>query len=129
MPNWHNIAAGAIGVVNPFVTGTIQRSTGSTTNADYSKTPTYTTFADVPMQVQALSTEDLQQLDGTNQNGTNRAVYMNGRSDGVVRSQLLGGDLITLTDGPNAGTWLVTKVPEQWGEWNHAIITLQQDPS
>lgn len=125
--NWHGLVAGAIGTVNPFITGTVQVSTGSTVNPDGSQTPTYDTYSGVSMQVQALTYKDLQQIDGLNLNGTRRAIYMNGRADGVVRSLMKGGDLITIAAGPNAGVWLVALMAEQWPDWAKAIVTLQNE--
>ncbi|MDB5280873.1 MAG: hypothetical protein JWR61_5828 [Ferruginibacter sp.] len=124
--NLHRIVSGAIGAVNPFVAGTIKVSNGTYTTApDGKRTPAYNTFPNVQMQVQALTFKDLQQVDGLNLNGTRRAIYMNGRADGVVRSLMKGGDLITLTDGPNAGTWLVAMTLEQFSEWCKVAVTLQ----
>jgi hypothetical protein len=125
--NLHGLATGAIGIVNPFVPGTVQVSDGYATAADGEQVPAYQTFPDVSMQVQALTFKDLQQLDGLNLNGTQRAIYMNGRADGVVRSLMKGGDLVTLTNGPNAGVWLVTLMLEQWPDWAKAAVTLQNE--
>jgi hypothetical protein len=125
--NLHGLTTGAINAVNPFLTGTVQVSTGQTTNADGSQTPTYETFTDVSMQVQALQYQDLKQIEGLNLNGTRRAIYMNGRADGVVRSLMKGGDLITIAAGPNAGVWLVALMAEQWPDWAKAIVTLQNE--
>jgi hypothetical protein len=126
--NLHGIVSGAIGAVNPFVAGTIKVSNGAyTTASDGKRTPAYDTFKGVQMQVQALTFKDLQQVDGLNLNGTRRAIYMNGRADGVVRSLMKGGDLITLTDGPNAGTWLVAMTLEQFAEWCKIAVTLQNE--
>lgn len=123
--NLHGIVARAIGVVNPFVPGTIQISTGYTTGTDGVRIPTYNTLSNVPMQVQAETYKDIQQLDGLNLNGTRRVIYINGKVDGLVRSTNKGGDLITLTDGPNAGVWLVVMVLEQWPDWCKVAVTLQ----
>lgn len=123
--NLHGIVSGAIGAVNPFVLGTVQVSIGYTVGSDYVQVPAYQTFAGVSMQVQALTYRDLVQTSGLNLNGTRRAIYMNGRADGVVRSLMKGGDLVTLTDGPNAGVWLVDQVIEQWSDWVKVAVTLQ----
>lgn len=125
--NLHGLASGAIGTVNPFILGTIKVSTGSTTAADGKRTPTYSTQTNVSMQVQALTFRDLQQLDGLNLNGTRRAIYLNGKYDGVVRPQLKGGDLFVIASGPNAGTWLVALVLEQWPDWCKVAVTLQNN--
>lgn len=123
--NLHGIVSPLIGVINPFVPGTIQVSTGSTTAPNGSRTPTYSILPNISMQVQALSYSDLRQIDGLNLNGTRRAIYINGKFDGVVRSALKGGDLITLSDGPNVGTWLIAQVLEQWPDWCKVCVTLQ----
>lgn len=87
-----------------------------------------TTTLSVPAQVQAMTFKDLEQVDGLNLNGTRRSIYFEGKLDGIVRSENKGGDLITLSDGPNAGTWLVAMVLEQWPDWVKVAVTLQQDP-
>ena len=120
----HGTVSGAIQAVNPFVPGTIQSSTGYTANDDGSRTPTYST-AVVSCQVQAMSFKDLQQVDGLNLNGTRRSIYVKGAQNGVVRVSSKGGDLITLTDGPNAGVYLVAMVLEQWPDWVKVAVTLQ----
>ena len=120
--NLHGIVSGAIGSVNPFVAATVQNSTGSTTNPDGTRTPIYTTVSGVQVQVQALGYRDLQQINGLNLNGTRRKIYLNGALDGVVRSQMRGGDLITLPDG---SVYLVALVLEQWPDWCSCAVTLQ----
>ncbi len=122
--NLHGIVSPFIGAINPFVPATLQTSTGSTQNADYSTTPTYST-QNVMVQVQALSGRDIRQIEGLNLNGTLRSIYMNGVANATVRVSSQGGDLITLTTGPNAGVWLVNMVSEQWPDWVHVIATLQ----
>lgn len=127
--NLRSIANSVTQAINPNLLAIIQFSTGYTTNADGTQVPAYTTVTGVSVQVQALTGKDLRQAEGAglNLNGTLRAIYMNGQADGVVRSQLKGGDLIILTGGPNAGTWLVTQVAEPWTDWVHYIVTLQND--
>lgn len=123
--NLHQIVSGAIGTVNPFVPAMIRISTGYTTSPDGTQVEAYATFKEVPVQVQALTGKDLRQLEGLNLNGTLRAIYMNGRADGVVRSQMKGGDLVTLFSGPNVGVWLVNQVLEQWPDWVKFACTMQ----
>lgn len=127
MVNMHALAGPIISSINPTVIATILVSAGSTTNADGSRTPAYDGPIEVPAQVQSLTFHDLHQVDGLNLNGTKRAIYLYGRFDGVVRPAMKGGDLITLTDGPNAGVWLVAMVGEQWPDWVKCLVTLQND--
>jgi hypothetical protein len=120
--NLHQIVRGNIIAVNPEVPVTIRVSTGSTTNADYSSTPTYDTVTGVWAQVQDLSADDLRQVEALNLQGSHKTIYLNGSVAGIVRDASEGGDLVTLPDG---SIWLITKVVEQWPDWCHAIMTLQ----
>lgn len=122
--NLHGMAAGMIGIVNPFVPASIQISTGYTTAGDGKQTSTYSTVTG-KAQVQALSGFDLKQVDALNLNDTKRSIYFYGTFNGVVRPTKKGGDLVTLTDGPNAGIWLTAMVLEQWPDWCKVAVTLQ----
>lgn len=124
----HGIVSGAIGAVNPHVSGTVKVSSGYATAGDGARKSAYTTFTDVQMQVQPLSTGDLKLVDSLNIQGELRAIYLEGECAGLVRAREKGGDLIVLTAAPNAGTWLVSAVPEQWADWAHVIATLQNSP-
>lgn len=124
--NLHGIAAGQIGAINPFVPASMQVSTGYDTAPGGKRTSTYQTVTGTA-QVQALTFKDLSQLDGLNLNGTRRAIYFYGAFNGVVRPAQKGGDLITLTDGHNAGKWLIAQVLEQWPDWCKVAVTLQNE--
>lgn len=123
--NLHGLAAGAIGAVNPFVPSAIKVSTGYTTDAAGTRTPTFSTVPGIA-QVQALGFMDLKQIDGLNLNGTRRKIYFYGQFQGTNRPAQKGGDIVTLTDGPNAGDWLVAMVTEQWPDWCSLIATQQK---
>lgn len=124
--NLHGIVSGAIGTINPFVLATVQRSAGSTTYADGTRAPIYTTFT-ARVQVQALTFSDLTQLDGLNIQGTRRAIYLSGEVEGVVRAQQEGGDLLVFPAGtlPEGNTWLAALVLEAWPDWRKVAIVLQ----
>lgn len=122
--NLHGIVAPAIGAVNPFVVASMQVSTGYTTNPDGSRIPTHNTVTG-SVQVQALTFKDLTQLDGVNMNGEARAIYFYGEFNGVLRARQKGGDIVTLTDGPNAGNWLIVQMLETWHDWCKAAVVLQ----
>jgi len=125
--NLHGIVRGVITGVNPDILVTIQFSTGHS-NEGGRQVPTYQTARNIPAQVQALTFKDLHQLDGLNQAGVQRAIYLYGKIDGVIRSEVAGGDIITIASGANRGTWLVTKSLEQWPDWCKVAVTLQQQP-
>jgi len=124
--NLHGIVAPFIGTINPNVTATVKRSTGSTTNPDGSRVPTYDTFA-IVAQVQALTYTDIVQLDSLNIQGVRRAIYLTGNVMALVRVDRRGGDLIVFPDGtlPEGNTWLAAMVLEQWPDWVKVAITLQ----
>ena len=120
----HQIVSGGIGQVNPYVTGSIQVSTGNqqNPNGDGTLIPTYNVVPQVPMQVQELTERDIRMLDGLNIQGSQKVIYVRGLVQGLVRTKNKGGDLITLQDG---SVWLVTAVLEAWPDWCKVSVTLQ----
>lgn len=113
------IASGIITAVNPMAVGTLRISTGYSTAANGSRTPTYRDVPGVELQVQSLTFRDLTQIDGLNLNGTRKGIYIRGRVEGIVRPENRGGDLIIMPtaqfDGSIAGT-VLTVASMQWGE-------------
>lgn len=120
--NLHGIASGAIAAVNPLVTVQVAVSTGSTTGADGTPTPTYAPLQAATAEIQPMTWQDLRQVEGLNLNGTRRSIYLFGEIDGIVRDQSKGGDLITFPDG---SVWLVALVLEQWPDWCKVAATRQ----
>lgn len=125
--NLHGIVSGAIGTVNPFVTVSVNRSSGYTTSPDGTRVPTYTTITGVSVQVQSLTFADLRQLDSLNIQGTKRAIYVGQQIQGIVRASQEGGDVLTFPNGtlPEGNTWLAVQVLENWADWQKIAITLQ----
>lgn len=119
--NLHGIVAPYIGSVNPLVSITIARSTGYTKNAQYAQVPTYADPVQVIAQIQSLTADDLHQIEGLNIQGEKRAVYINGRTDGLIREDQKGGDLVTW----NGIVWLNVHVLEYWPDWCKFVITRQ----
>lgn len=120
--NLNRVAAGVIPAVNPRLQLQLQRSTGYGTGPDGTQIPKYNAPITVWGQVQALSFRDIQQLQGLSLQGTRKAVYLDGRWDGLVRSEKKGGDLIIF---PDRSTWLVAFVLENWHDWTKVAATLQ----
>ena len=114
------ITAGAIGRVNPSIRATIKQAAGYTVAADGSQVPAYTT-AEAWIQVQALSNDELQQVEGLNLQGNKAAVYLQGSWNGVVRAGRQGGDLLLFEEQ----TWLVAVVLENWPDWTKLAVVLQ----
>ncbi len=89
--------------------------------------PAYAAPVSVQVQMQSLTYQDLQQLDGVNIQGERRAMYLNGDWNGLVREDQKGGDLITL---PNGTIWLVAQVLENWCDlngWVKLCVTRQNN--
>ena len=120
--NLHQIVRGQIGAINPFVIGRVFVNQGWTTLPDGVRNPNYELPIDVSMQVQALAAEELKQVDGLNIQGIKRAIYLNGRINGIVRMEEKGGDLVVLPDGTK---WLVILALEYWPDWCKVAVTQQ----
>lgn len=76
-------------------------------------------------QVQSLTFKDLTQLSSLNIQGAQRAIYINGHLNGLVREIDKGGDMIQLPDGT---WWLVNHVLEHWNNWCKVAVTQQVNP-
>jgi hypothetical protein len=120
--NLHGIVSNAIGAINPNVNITIERSMGNTTSVNGRQVPQYAAPVTVLAQVQSLTFGDLSAIEGLNIQGVRRAVYINGRTDGIIRPDQKGGDLVTLADGTK---WLNVHVLEYWPDWCKFVITRQ----
>lgn len=119
--NLHQMARGAIGTVNPEIDAVLLQSLGSTTNADFTRTPLTGKPQLIRIQAQAIDADDLRQFDELDIAGIHNSVYTNGRIDGVVRILAKGGDILKYS----GQTWLVVGVPELWPDWCRLIVTLQ----
>lgn len=62
-------------------------------------------------QIQSLTYDDLQHLDGLNIQGIRRAMYLNGDIEAIRRLKALGDDQVTMADGTVYKTALVI---ERW---------------
>lgn len=122
--NLHAIASRAIAAVNPPAPATIQMSVGYATSPDGTRVPAYADAVDVSAQVQSLSYNDIQHLDGLNIQGVRSAIYLYGDWSGLVRPDGKGGDLIRV----GGQTWLVAVVLENWPGWTKVAVTLQNEP-
>ena len=118
--NLRSLVNGATRRVNPNVTVSIQVSTGYTTAADGSRTPTYSTTSTTG-NMQPLSSQDLKRLEGLNIQSVTAKVFLNGDYEGVVRNDGKGGDLLTI----NGKTYLITAVIERWPDWCVVGVTEQ----
>jgi len=116
------VTAPAVAAVNPRIVVSIRRSIGYTTASDGAQVPEYEVVANVRAQMQALSNDELKQVEGMNLQGNKQAMYLNGEWSGIVRADRLGGDLVALPDGTE---WLVVTVLENWPNWTKLALCQQ----
>ena len=121
--NLHGIVSGAVGAVNPHIPVTIKSSTGYTTGADGSQSPTYATTT-ATGQRQALTGADIKRLNSLNIQDVVEKIYLAGNFEGVFRVAGKGGDLIVF----GGRTYLVASVLERWPDWCCLALTMQVTP-
>ena len=107
--------------INKDVPIVIKQSTGYTTAADGSRTPTYTALPTTTGNMQPLSSQDLKRLEGLNIQGVTAKVFVNGNHESVFRKTGRGGDLLVI----GGNTYLVTAVIERWPSWCLVGVTMQ----
>jgi hypothetical protein len=121
------ITEGVISSINVPTLVSIKQSTGYTVASDFTQVPAYTTYG-LYVDLQALTFDDLRQVDALNIQGEKRKMYVTGQVNGLVRYAAKGGDVVTVTDATstwNGTVWLVSLVTEFWQGWNSSVITLQ----
>lgn len=116
------IATGALGGVNPMRSALLRVSTGPITADDYSMTSGYEDHT-VMIDVQAMATSELAQVENISMQNDVRAVYVRGVLHALNRPLQVGGDRLVF-DGSE---WLVTQVMEEWGadDWCKILVTRQ----
>ena len=119
--NLHGIVAGVIAAVNPLVMGEVLQSTGYATGANFKQAPSYAPAIVTAMQVQALTTPQLEHMDSLNIQGNFRRVYLNGDWNGIIRASGAGGDMLAF----GGFMWKVVEVTEQFPDWTCVTVCLQ----
>lgn len=122
--NLRGMANGVTRSINPNTPATLKRSAGYVTDAAGKRTPQFQDFAG-KIQVQPMSTGDLQRAEFLNLQGILRAVYINGNWAGVVRGDAKGGDVLVFSEAEESKTWRVVNVVEVWPDWTKVIVCLQ----
>jgi hypothetical protein len=124
--NLHGIVGPMVGAINPLLPATVQFFTGSVTNPNGTRSPSYASPpSTVLAQVQPMTYRDLMQVDSLNLQGTRVSIYVSGEIDAIIRVGKKGGDLITIKSGVHAGVYLTALVLEQWDSWVKVAATLQ----
>lgn len=124
----HSMVARGIGAVNPLIQAVYLKSAGAApTNEDGSQLPIYWAPEPLTVDVQAASGQDLQHVDNLNMQGVYRKIYLRGNAQGIVRTDMKGGDLFYFPQvkGGALCRWLVASVPETWSDWSCVIVCLQ----
>ena len=101
--NLNAVASRSTRFVTPPVTAWLQVSTGWTQNPDYSRSPSYATFP-VLVDIQALSSSQIEHMDALNIQGVLRVAYFSGIIEGLNRPAGKGGDTLTFKSGSQNGT-------------------------
>lgn len=131
--NLHGIVRGAINSVNADRPALYLKSTGNTVNADFSQAPRYAAGVPVRVQIQPLDKEGLRHVEKLNMTGVFRTIFMFGNTQGIVRVQVKGGDLIQFApfQGEAVQNWKVVEPDGPWnvenGGWTKIIVVLQTD--
>lgn len=115
------IANAAIQPVNQDIMVDVWASTGYTIGSGLKQIPSYAPPLTLPAQIQALSNDELKQVDGLNISGVSKVIYIKGDLRGIVKPDSLGGDLVKW----GGKTWLVVKVLESWPTWTKCVLIYQ----
>jgi hypothetical protein len=116
-----SIANTAIQPINQDIMVEVWASTGYTIGAGLKQIPSYAAPLTLPAQIQALTNDELRQIDGLNISGVSKAIYIKGDLRGIVKPDSLGGDLVKWSNK----TWLVVKVLESWPTWTKCVLIYQ----
>lgn len=127
MINLHATVRPLISSVNGDISATLRRSTGSTPLPGGKRVPTY---ADTlgSIQVQALSSSQLEFMNDLQMQGVMRRVYMYGDWGGMIRADKEGGDLLVFKHRDNpAAVWKIVTTFETWDGpgWSCVGVVLQ----
>ena len=122
--NLRGMVNGVTCSVNPNIPATLKRSAGYVTDVAGKRTPQFQELTGT-IQVQPMSTGDLQHAEFLNLQGVLRAVYIHGNWAGVVRGETKGGDVLIFSEAGENKTWHVVSVVEAWPDWTKVIVCLQ----
>lgn len=130
MIDLRGIANSAIQSINPNITIRVQAPDGFTTDEFYNQVPKY---VEQVMQgnVQAMSNDDLKQIDSLNLEGTIRAVYLYGNYSGIMRVGQNPSTRMFFTTNESGFVkereWNVFKMLEAWQGWCKVAVVLQEE--
>lgn len=126
MINVRAIANTAIQTVNKNLPATLLASDGFDTDEAGVQIPKYTPH-DISMQLQSLSTQDLEHLGVINQQGEFIYGYARGQIEAIRRAKQKGADKVKFVayGESEQSEWLVTKVVESYPSWVKVLLWRQ----
>ena len=124
--NIRALANSATQLINPNVAATALKSVGSVTAADGSRAPAWQT-APVTVQVQGISSKELQFLSGQGIAGTLRQVFAPGYWNAPQKAGGTGGDMFRFPEHPGGELrdWKIVQVKGMYEGWTQAIVQMQ----
>lgn len=120
----NDLVRGAIGIVNPNITGSLYRSKPYALQGTR-QVPQYEEPIEITLQVQSISDNELRHLDNISQQGEKKIVYASDQLYGLDRVRGTGGDILEFY----GRRWLVVQRLEGWeaGGWCKVLVTSQLD--
>ncbi|PHM61191.1 hypothetical protein [Xenorhabdus ishibashii] len=124
--NVRGIANSLITAVNPNTNAVLLTNDGYTITDSGKQIPKYTEH-EITVQLQSLSTQDLEHLGVINQQGQFIYAYTRGQISAIRRTKQKGSDRIKFTAyGENEESeWNVTKVIESYPTWVKVLLWRQ----
>ncbi|HHR6440501.1 TPA: hypothetical protein ACS777_001208 [Providencia alcalifaciens] len=121
------IANAAVQVVNKNLPATLLANEGFDTDEAGYQTPKYSEH-EISMQLQSLSTQDLEHVGVINQQGEFIYGYASGQIEAIRRAKQKGADKISFVayGESEVSEWLVTKVIESYPSWVKVLLWRQQ---
>lgn len=121
--NLRELANGLTSMINPNIEATIAISNGFRRNPDGTISPVYDYLYKIPIQLQPLDSDMIQQTENVNLQGIIKSVHVNNNYYAQLRKENKGGDKIIIGND----TWLVIKNIELWPDWCRLMVKLQVD--
>lgn len=126
MINVRAIANTAIQCVNPDLSAVLLANDGYDTDEAGFQTPKFAEYA-ISIQLQSLSTADLEHLGVINQQGEFIYGYARGQIEAIRRAKQKGADKISFIayGESEPSEWLVTQVIESYPSWVKVLLCRQ----
>lgn len=124
--NLRGIANGITQAINPNIQAILQQNTGYTTNDAGERVSSFVKKS-VVVQLQTLSSQDLQLFDGLAQQGELIYAYVSTQFYGLQREQATGADKLVFARWGESEPreWLVKQVVESWADWCKVLLWRQ----